>query len=260
MSIGTAAPNNEQLSEIRHHFVGSIPVDQYFNASIFEEQVMDLTGELFLRNKRVIMVGGSGLYLDAVMYGIDELPTVDMALRQQVKERYEEIGLRGLQEWLKELDPIHYETVDLNNPKRILKAIEISLMTGQPYSSFLTHSRKMRPFKMTLLGLEMDRKELYLRINRRVDRMMEDGLLKEVSSLVSYRHCNALKTVGYKELFEYLDGSVSLAEAIEKIKSNSRKYARKQITWFRKYNDVRWFHPGELNEMIRYVAEKTGNE
>lgn len=255
LNIGTASPDEDELARVKHHLVGHCSVRDYFNASKFEEVVLDLLDRLFLDHNVVIMAGGSGLYIDAVMHGIDELPSIDMEVRKVLKEKYEAEGLEGLRRMLKKLDPEHYSKVDLKNPNRILKALEISVMTGKPYSSFLLHTRKKRRFNIVTIGLEMEREQLYNRINKRADRMVEMGLVEEVKRLESYRGENALKTVGYKEIFAYMDGKYSLDEAIQKIKSNTRNYARKQITWFRRYPGVKWFHPDRTIDIIDYISE-----
>jgi tRNA dimethylallyltransferase len=210
---------------------------------------------LFGKQDLVLMVGGSGLYIDAVCHGIDDLPPADPQLRSSLREQLERQGLAPLAEKLRELDPVSHARVDLQNPMRVLKALEVSIQTGKPYSSFLSSPRKKRPFRILRMALEMDRRELYGRINRRVEQMMEAGLLEEVKGLVAYRNSTPMKTVGYRELFRHLDGEISLGEAVDLIKRNTRKFARKQITWFRKDQLYTWFPPSGLEDMIRWIEE-----
>ncbi len=255
MRIGTAVPSPEELAAVKHHFIQNKSVFDYYNAFMYETEVLALLSQLFRRMNPVIMVGGSGLYIDAVCYGIDDIPTVDPAVRQQMKELYAREGLEGLRRRLRELDPQYYGEVDLNNPKRLLKALEISVQTGRPYSSFLTRTRKRRPFRILRIGLDLPRQELYDRINRRVVRMVEEGLVEEARTLLPHRRLNALNTVGYKEMFDHLEGKISLDEAVERIQANTRKYARKQLTWFRKEKETTWFRPDETREIIAWIEQ-----
>jgi tRNA dimethylallyltransferase len=253
--IGTAVPTPEELSRIRHHFIQVVSLTDPFTASRFEFEGLDLLEQLFQNQKLIFLVGGSGLYIDALCTGIDDLPSADPAIRQSLHERLALEGLPSLAEELKRLDPLSHSRVDLHNPLRVMKALEVSLQTGKPYSSFLTSTPKKRPFRMIRIALDMDRNLLYDRINRRVDRMMEDGLLKEVEGLKRYRDLTPMKSVGYRELFRHLDGELSLEEAVDLIKRNTRKYARKQLTWFRKNGNYRWFEPGQTSGMIRYIKD-----
>ncbi len=239
-SIGTAVPAPEELETVPHHFIQAISLRDPYNASMFEHQVLEKLDDLFGRHDLVLMVGGSGLYIEAVCGGIDELPSADPVLRQQLHERYRKEGLEALVSQLHRLDPLSHRRIDLNNPMRVMKALEVSLQTGRPYSSFLTRRAKARPFRIIRVALETEREELYRRINSRVDRMMADGLLEEVERLREFRGLTAMKTVGYRELFRHLDGELTLAEAVDLIKRNTRKFARKQITWFRKENRYHW--------------------
>ncbi|HHJ10801.1 MAG TPA: tRNA (adenosine(37)-N6)-dimethylallyltransferase MiaA, partial [Bacteroidetes bacterium] len=225
----------------------------YYNAFMYETEVIKLLEDLFRRMNPVIMAGGSGLYINAVCHGIDDIPTVEPAVRQEMKELYAWEGIEGLRSLLKKVDPEYYKKADLRNPKRLLKALEITVQAGRPYSSFLTQTRKQRPFRILKAGLDLPREELYDRINRRVDRMIETGLMEEARRLYPHRNTNALNTVGYKELFDYFDKKISLDEAITRIKANTRKYARKQLTWFRKDPDIRWFHPEEKDKIIEWI-------
>jgi len=252
--IGTAVPSPEELARVTHHFIQTISLEDRYNASMYEHQVLDRLRELFKQYEVVLMVGGSGMYIDAVCEGIDELPATDPLLRKHLLKRFEEEGLDVLTKELKELDPLSYKRVDRKNHMRVLKALEVSLQTGLPYSSFLRNSQKVRPFQILRIALDMERKQLYDRINRRVDRMMEAGLLEEVRQVQHLRGCNALKTVGYRELFAYMDGKVSLDEAVEQIKAHTRKFARKQLTWFRKANRYTWFSPDDAQDIIAWIA------
>jgi tRNA dimethylallyltransferase len=253
LHIGTAAPSDEELAQAKHHFIKSISVTEYYNASMFENEVQGLLQQLFLKRPTILMVGGSTLYVDAVCYGIDDLPTVDPDLREQLMEQYHNKGIDFLRQQLKILDPEHYLKVDLRNPNRMLKAIEISLMTGKPYSSLLTATRKKRDFNIIKIGVNRERQELYQRINQRVDSMILEGLVEEVKSLLYARNSNALKTVGYREIFNYLDGNVTLEEAVEQIKTNTRRYAKRQITWFSRDKNMPWFPPDRTEQIIDYI-------
>ncbi len=253
MLIGTAAPSPAQLDRVRHHFVGTLSVKDYFNASMFEEEVLNLLEGLFATHTLVIMAGGSGMYIDAVCSGIDELPTIDPQIRDRLQGQYKREGIESLRMQLKILDPGFYSRVDLKNPNRILKALEVTLMTGKPYSSFLTAKEKTRPFNILKTGLNLPRPQLYYRIDRRVDAMIAAGLVEEARRLFPLRHLNALNTVGYKELFEYFEGKVDLNRAIELIKQNSRRFAKRQITWFHRDKDIRWFEPGEKDKIIELL-------
>jgi tRNA dimethylallyltransferase len=253
MNIGTAVPSAEELAAVKHYFIQTKSVFDYYNASMFEFEVLDLLNDLFKNTDTVLMVGGSTLYVDAVCYGIDDLPTVDLEIRKQVTERYQLEGIEYLRHQLKIMDPLHYEKVDLKNPNRMMKAIEISIMTGKPYSSFLTSNQKKRDFKIVKLGLNCEREILFSRINNRVDKMIEAGLMEEVKNLEYARETNALKTVGYREIFDYFDQKTTLDEAIESIKVNTRRYAKRQITWFSRDKEMLWFQPDETQKMIDYI-------
>lgn len=254
LKIGTAAPTEEQLRQVHHYFVGTLSLDEYYSASMYEQQTIALLEKLFQDNDYALMTGGSMMYIDAVCHGIDDIPTVDEQTRETLKRRLQEEGLESLCEELKRLDPEHYEVVDLQNPRRVVHALEICLMTGNTYTSYRKAERKERPFKIIKIGLTRPREELYQRINSRVDQMMEQGLLEEAQQLYPQRHLNALNTVGYKELFNYMDGIWTLDEAVERIKGNTRRYARKQLTWFKKDSDVIWAHPTNISEIYHYCV------
>ena len=249
--IGTAAPTVAQQQLVRHHFVGTLALDEYFSASMYEEQVCKLIEES--RSENYILSGGSMMYIDAVCNGIDQLPTVRDDIRELMKKRLECEGLDVLVKELQELDPEHWEVVDKKNPRRILHALEICHQTSLPYSSFLKKEKNKRPFNVIKIGLIRPREELYERINDRVLAMIEEGMVAEAQKVYPMRHYNSLNTVGYKELFEYIDGNISLDEAITKIQSNTRKYMRKQVTWFKRDQGIKWFNPSETKEIIKYI-------
>ena len=253
LEIGTAAPSKEQLQRVKHYFVGTLELQDYYSAACYEEDAINLLNRLFSDLDVVLMTGGSMMYIDAVTKGIDDIPTVTPEIRTAIYKQFEEEGLSPILAELKETDPIHYNEVDRNNYKRVIHAVEICRMTGKPYSSFRTNTRKERPFRIIQIGLTRDREELYDRINRRVDQMMADGMLEEARRVYPFRKLNSLNTVGYKELFKYLDGEWTLDFAIEKIKRNSRVYARKQMTWFKRDPDIRWFHPDEKEAILCYL-------
>jgi tRNA dimethylallyltransferase len=254
LKIGTARPTEEQMQQIKHYFVGTLGLEDYYSASLFEQQVLELLSQLFQTHDYALMAGGSMMYIDAVCEGIDDIPTIDDETRALMKRRLTEEGLERLCEDLKRLDPEYYEIVDKQNPRRVVHALEICTMTGQTYTSFRRREKRERPFRIIKIGLNRPREELYARINQRVDQMMADGLLEEVKAMYPKRSLNALNTVGYKELFDYLDGRWSLEEAVERIKGNTRRYARKQLTWYKKEDQIRWFHPDEITTIIDYIT------
>ncbi len=253
MVIGTAVPTDAELKEVKHHMLGHLSVQDTFNASSFEQEVITLLDRWYIHNHTMVMVGGSGMYIDAVCKGIDDLPSVDPLVRKKIHEEYESGGIGHLRDRLRVADPEYFQKVDVNNPHRIMKALEITEMTGRSYTSFLTGRAKPRNFIPIKIGLDLPRPELHERINRRVDSMMSNGLLDEVRLLYNLRHVNALNTVGYKELFDFINGTCSLDEAVEKIKSHTRQYARRQLTWFHRDKSFRWFHPSEINAIISFV-------
>jgi tRNA dimethylallyltransferase len=257
MNIGTAVPSPGQLEKTTHYFIGNLSVHDYYNASMFEIEAIELLSELYKNLDLVLMAGGSGLYIDAVCRGIDDLPSVDKELRAEIANEYKQHGIHWLREKLKALDPDHYEIVDQYNPKRMMKAIEISMLTGKPYSSFLTGTKKKREFNIVKIGLNRERKELYHIINSRVDEMVDNGLLEEAERLYPFRHLNALNTVGYKELFDYMDGKTGLDEAIVLIKRNSRRYAKRQLTWLARDKEITWFHPEEPDLVLSFIRTRT---
>ena len=255
LPIGTAAPTEAQQQRVRHYFVGTLGLTDYYSAAQYETDVLRLLDGLYSQHPYALLTGGSMMYIDAVCKGIDDIPTVDEETRRLMWERYEEVGLEQLCKELKLLDPEYYNLVDHKNPKRVIHALEICYMTGKPYSSFRTNQPKARPFDILKIGLRREREELYERINRRVDQMITDGLVEEARKVIAYRHTNALNTVGYKEIFKYIDGSWTLETSVEKIKQNTRIYSRKQMTWFRRDESIHWFHPDET-EAIKKLMEK----
>ena len=254
LKIGTAAPTDEQLQQVRHYFVGNLSISDYYSASMYEQDVNTLLAELFATSDYSLLTGGSMMYIDAVCNGIDDIPTVDEATRQLMKQRLVSEGLESLVEELKQLDPEHYEVVDRQNPRRVVHALEICHMTGKTYTSFRKAEKKQHPFQIVKIGLNRDRAELYERINQRVDKMIEDGLVDEAHRMFKHRDTNALNTLGYKEMFNYFDGIWTLDEAIERIKGNTRRYARKQLTWFKRDTDMKWFHPNDMELIKKYIS------
>ncbi len=274
--IGTAAPTPEQMQRVHHHFVGTLHIGDYYSASMYEQEVMDLLTERMALSShgRIlgIVTGGSMMYIDAVCNGIDDIPTIHNDIRDTMKQRLETEGLEALVAELKTLDPEHWETVDRSNPRRVVHALEICHQTGRTYTSFRIGKKKKRPFNIIKIGLTrdkvlkikrnqviMDHNELYERINQRVISMMDEGLLSEAKRMLPLRSDKALNTIGYKELFKYFDGLISLDEAVRQIQSNSREYARKQLTWFKKDEEMVWFHPDQFNDIIAYIDSRLDN-
>jgi len=256
ISIGTARPGQKTLSQIKHHFIGSLSIEQDYNVARFEVEALSIIAGIHKSNDIVVMAGGSGLYIDAVCYGIDEFPDADPMIRQKIRKEYREKGLEHIRQWLKKLDPDFYGQVDLENPNRIRRALEVCLQTGKPYSVQRLNKQKERPFKIIRIGLALPREELYDRINMRVDQMIEKGLIDEAEGVYPYRELNSLNTVGYRELFRHFDGEISLDQAIEDIKTNTRRYAKRQLTWFSRDESINWFPAGNVDEMIRFLEEK----
>lgn len=240
----------------RHEFVGTLGLEDYYSASMFEQDVLTFLDGHYKSADMALMSGGSMMYIDAVCNGIDDIPTIRDDIRQLMKQRLHDEGLEALCEELRRLDPEHYEVVDRKNTRRVVHALEICHQTGLTYTSFRTRQKKERPFHIVKIGLNRPREELYERINLRVDRMMEQGLLEEARKLYPMRHLNALNTVGYKELFAYMDGVWPLDEAVERIKGNTRRYARKQLTWFKRDEDVTWFHPDDIEQILNFISSQ----
>jgi len=240
MSIGTAKPDAEELSQAKHHFIDSHSITENFTVGDFEKQALQLLDELFKTHDNVIMVGGSGLFIQAVTQGFDDLPTANPAIRERLNQLFAERGIEYLQDKLKTADPYYYQEVDLNNPQRLIRALEVFEATGKPFSSYRKAIRNRRPFETVKIALNLPREILYDRINQRVDLMVKRGLIEEVRALLPYRHLNALNTVGYSELFDYFDGKIDLDTAISLIKQNTRRFAKRQLTWFRKDKEIKW--------------------
>lgn len=257
MIIGTAVPDESQLKAIPHHFIRFLSVEDNYSSNLFERDVLKLLPGLFTSNNIIIMSGGSGMYIDAVCDGIDDIPDADPGLRQKLIDKYNQEGIEALRISLKLQDPEYYVKVDLKNYKRIIRALEVCESAGRPYSSFLKKEKRIRDFEIIKIGLERSRSELYKRINDRVDGMIEAGLQEEANNLYNYRGLNALKSVGYREFFDVVDGKTSREKAIELIKRNSRRYAKRQITWWAKDSDIRWFHPDNVPEIISYINTRT---
>ncbi len=254
--IGTAQPDAEQLQAVEHHFIASHDLTQDFNCGAYEQEALKRLEELFLQHDYVVAVGGSGLYIKALCEGMDDLPDVDPALRTQLADDMKQLGIDAMAERLRELDPAFYEVVDRKNPARILRALEVCIGTGMTYSSLRTGEKKSRPFRIIKIATDMDRAVLYERIDRRVDIMVEQGLEQEARSVYHLRKLNSLQTVGYREMFDYFDGTISREEAIELIKRNSRRYAKRQLTWLRRDTEFAWFHPQEKAKIIEYIDAK----
>lgn len=253
LKIGTAAPTAEQMKRVKHYFVGTLQLTDYYSAAQYEMEVVKVLDSLFQEKNTILLTGGSMMYVDAVCKGIDDIPTVDNDTREMMMEKYEKQGLEQLCNELKLLDPEYYSIVDLKNPKRVIHALEICYMTGKTYTSFRTGNKKERPFNIIKIGLSREREELYERINKRVDIMIKEGLIDEVKSVYEHKNLNSLNTVGYKEIIKYLDGEWDLQFAIEKIKQNSRIYSRKQMTWFKRDEEIKWFHPDNVKEIMEYI-------
>lgn len=254
MSVGTAKPDQLQLSEVKHHFVGQLSIHDYFNVSKFENEALQILKGLFELHDLVFMVAGSGLYIDAVCKGIDDFPDPAPELRKYLKGIYMDEGIGKLQEMLLQLDPEYFASVDINNPNRLLRALEVCHTTGKKFSEQRLNSSKTRDFQIIKIGLNLPRPELFSRIELRVDQMIEQGLVEEVKSLLPYRHLNALNTVGYKEIFDFLDSKITLQQAIGNIKTNTRRYAKRQMTWFNRTDEYSWFEPAQLNEITNYLT------
>lgn len=253
MRIGTAVPDDDQLQRVKHHFIQFLDPGEYYSSSLFERDVLALLPDVFGRNNVVILTGGSGMYIDAVCSGIDDIPDVDPSIREKYIRMYEKDGIESLRIALKLLDPDHYSRIDLKNHKRIIRALEICESTGKPYSSFLKKEKREREFGIIKIGLNRERNELYRRIDSRVDEMVNAGLEKEAAGLIHLRHLNSLNTVGYKEFFDYFDKKITREKAIELIKRNSRRYAKRQLTWWAKDSEIKWFRPDEPERILGYI-------
>ena len=255
LKIGSAPPDKLELTKIKHHFIQNLSVEEDYSAGQFEIDAMERIKKIHKKNNLVLMVGGSGLYIDAICKGLDKIPKISKKFRKEINEEYKNKGLIWLQEKVKKIDPEFYVNNDCNNPQRLLRALELFTQTGKNLSSFQTKKTKKRPFKIIKIGLNTKREILYNRINKRVDNMIDKGLLKEVNSLINFQHKNALQTVGYKEIFKFLDKKCSFEEAIDAIKQNTRRFAKRQLTWFRKDKEIKWFEPNELNEIKKFISK-----
>jgi len=253
LNIGVARPSEKQLGEVKHHFIANKTVKEDYAAGKFEKNALECLKQIFKMHDAAVMVGGSGLYVKAVCEGLDAVPTGDAEIREQLETELKERGLNHLQDELKRADPVYYKSADIKNPRRVLRALEVIRATGKPVSSFHGKGNKKRDFQIIKIGLMPDRKKLYERINQRVDEMMKSGLLEEVQSLISFKNINALQTVGYKELFDYLSRKTDLPTAVNLIKQNTRNYAKRQLTWFRKDKGVTWFEPDQRDEIMRHI-------
>ena len=259
LKIGTAAPTTDNLEKVKHHMIGNKSIYDYYSAGIYETEVLEILKNIFKTKNTAILAGGSGMYIDAVCKGIDIQPDIEPVSREQVIKQYEDEGIESLRFDLQRLDPEHYKFVDLNNPKRIMKALEICVQTGKTYTSFLKRQNKKRNFNIIKIGLQRDRKELYERINKRVDIMLEKGLVAEAKQFHKVKHLNSLNTVGYKELFAHFEGEYDFEEAIRLIKRNSRRYAKRQITWFKRDEEISWFHPDEKDKIAEFIQTQINN-
>ena len=257
MTIGTAVPSTEELDVVQHHFIHNKSINDTYSVGDFEREAIATLDQLYKPSDYAVMVGGSGLYVDAVLYGMDEFPEIDPEIRADIKNKYQQLGISYLQDTLQKLDEIQYEVIEKENPQRLMRALEVCIQTGKPYSSFLTKNTKKRNFIPIIIGLEADRALIYERINKRVDQMLDHGLPEEVKSLQEYKDVNALQTVGYKELFAFLTDEYSWDFAIETIKRNTRRYAKRQLTWFKKNNYTKWFNKNENSKtIINYIESK----
>ncbi|MDF3079109.1 MAG: miaA [Sphingobacteriaceae bacterium] len=256
MNIGTAKPSEEELSVVKHYFIDSLSISEKYTVGDFEAEAISTLEKIFQNHNAAVLVGGSGLFINAVCNGFDELPKAPLLVRESLNKLFAEKGIEALQEKLKAVDPEYFNQVDQQNPQRLIRALEIYEASGKPFSSFRTKQISYRSFKIIKIGLNAERSILYQRINRRVDEMVASGLIEEVKSLMPFRHLNALNTVGYSELFDYFDGKISLEQAIEQIKQNTRRFAKRQLTWFRKDTEMRWFEPTDFDGIVRYVNEQ----
>lgn len=261
MCIGTAVPGFEELNSVKHHFIQTHSIEEFYNASRYENDALNVIETILKNQSTVLLVGGSMLYIDAVCKGIDMMPDADQEIRKMLKNKLENEGLESLRFLLKKHDPNYYSTVDLKNPNRIIHALEISILTGKPYSSFRTNPKKTRPFSIIKIGLNCERQKLHNKINARVEQMVNSGLETEARNLYHLKHLNALNTVGYREFFDFFDGKITREKAIELIKRNTRRYARKQLTWFRNDTQMNWFEPDQISEIITFIQNRiAGNE
>lgn len=255
MTIGVAKPSTSELQQAHHYFINSHSIQDDVNAAVFEQYALQAAGEIFQQSNVAVVTGGTGLYIKAFCEGLDDMPPVSLTIRQAITEQYEQQGLAWLQQQVQQQDPLYYASGEIQNPQRLIRALEVKQATGESIRTFQQGRKATRPFRIIKLGLELPKPELHTRINARVDQMMEQGLLDEVKQLIPFKHLNALQTVGYSELFEYLDGKISLPQAVEQIKSNTRHYAKRQMTWFRKDSNMRWFAPDAVDTMVTALQQ-----
>ncbi|WP_075350845.1 tRNA (adenosine(37)-N6)-dimethylallyltransferase MiaA [Algoriphagus marinus] len=256
MNLGTAKPTSEELRAVPHHFINSRSIEEDYDVKQFEQDAIALLEQLFAKNNVVIMTGGSGLFADAVVNGLDEMPTIESRIREQVIEDYQEKGIAFLQSEVQKMDPDYFEVVDQLNPQRLMRALEVIRGTGRPFSSFRIKKKVDRPFKVIKIGLERPRPELYERIEKRMDQMIQAGLFDEADALFGKRHLNSLQTLGYTEIFDFLEGKYDRAEAIRLLKRNSRRYAKRQLTWFKKDPDIKWFNPENQVDILNFISDQ----
>jgi len=259
LNIGTAKPTTVELQQVKHHLVGHLSVNDYYNVSMFEKDVIEIVSNLFKRNRFAVLTGGSGLYIDVICNGIDELPDAEDYLRKEIQQNYNRYGIGYLIKELSELDPVYFGEVDKSNPKRLMRAIEVCRATGRKFSDLRIGRFVTRDFGIIKIGLNINREVLFGRIGQRVDAMIASGLVEEVRSLLPYRYLNALNTVGYKEIFDYIDGNISLENAVKNIKTNTCRYAKRQLTWFRRDKSIKWVEPDRLDDVIKYIHTKTNH-
>ena len=256
LNIGVARPSEEELQKVKHHFIADKSIHHYFSAGEYEREAIQLIDKILKEKDIVIVCGGTGFYINAILYGFDEMPKIDEQIRTSLNKQFQENGIQPLQEQLRQLDEATYQTIDIKNPQRVIRALEVCLGTGKKFSSFKDNKNVNRNFKVIKIGLHLPKEKLHHNINLRVDKMMEQGLLEEAKSVYDFRNHNALQTVGYKEIFEYIDGKISLENAIEQIKLHTRQYAKRQLTFFNKNKDYTWFEPNAISDIITFILEK----
>ncbi|KOY85805.1 tRNA dimethylallyltransferase [bacterium 336/3] len=256
LSIGTAKPSKLEMKGVKHYLINNLSIKENYNIGDFEKDALHALKNIYRKNNKAILVGGSGLYCKALWEGIDDMPDIDLELRKQIQEEYQEKGLNFLQEEVKRLDPVYFLEVDIKNPQRLMRALEMCITTGQPFSNFRKGKKGKRNFHNIKIGLERPREELYERINQRMDLMLEAGLLEEAKAVYNFKHHNALQTVGYREIFDFMENKQDWNETLRLLKQNSRHYAKRQMTWFKKDTEIKWFHPSEYSEILEYIHEK----
>ncbi len=260
LNIGTAKPSSSELSKIKHHLINNKSIQEQYNINDFEKDAIESINSIFKKNKVAVLVGGSGLFINSVLYGLDEIPEIDENIRNSLYSDMDSLGIKTLQEKLKLLDPNSYENIDIDNPRRLIRALEVTIGSGKPYSSFLKKTKKTRNFNVITIGLNQDRAELYEKINARVDNMIKDGLIDEVKGLLELKNLKTLNTIGYSEVFKYIDGVYSKDECINEIKKNTRRYAKRQLTWFKSIENVKWVSPNyDLKDVLNHIERLINN-